>query len=52
MNCLAIYIITIGYAKAILKEIMISTDYHLSSLKYLPTSDSFCSYVFPYIAAA
>jgi len=51
MNCLAIYIITSGYAKAILREIMVSMDYHLSSSEYLPMSDSFCPYVLSYMAA-
>ena len=31
MNCLAIYISTHGYAKTILREIMVSISYHLSS---------------------
>ena len=31
MNCLAIYISTRGYAKTILREIMVSISYHLSS---------------------
>ena len=35
MNCLAIYIITSGYAKAILREIKVFMDYHLSSPEYL-----------------
>ena len=51
MNCLAIYIITSGYAKAILRENKVSTDYHLSSPEYLSISDSFYSHVFPYMAA-
>jgi len=33
MNCLAIYIITSGYAKAILREIMVPISYYLSSPK-------------------
>jgi len=52
MNCLAIYIITSGYAKAILRENKVSMDYYLSSPKYLPTSDGFCPYVFPHMVAA
>jgi len=52
MNCLAIYIITSGYAKAILREIKVSMDYHLSSPEYLPMSDSFYLHVLPYMAAA
>ena len=51
MNCLAIYIITSGYAKAILREITVSIDYHLSSSKYLSTSDSFCPHIFLHMAA-
>jgi len=51
MNCLAIYIITSGYAKAILRENKVSTDYYLSSSEYLPTSNSFCPYVLPHMAA-
>jgi len=31
MNCLAIYMSTHGYAKTILREIMVSINYHLSS---------------------
>jgi len=52
MNYLAIYIITSGYAKAILRENKVSTDYYLSSPKYLSTSDSFCPHVLPHMAAA
>ena len=52
MNCLAIYIITSGYAKAILRENKISMDYHLSSPEYLSTLDSFYLHVFPYMVAA
>ena len=52
MNCLAIYIITSGYVKAILRENKVSMDYHLSSPKYLSISDSFCPYVFPHMATA
>ena len=52
MNCLAIYIITSGYAKAILREITVPMDYHLSSPEYLPMSDSFCPHVLSYIVAA
>ena len=51
MNCLAIYIITSGYAKVILRENKIFTDYHLSSSEYFPMLDSFCSHVLPYMAA-
>ena len=52
MNCLAIYIITSGYTKAILRENKVSTDYHLSSPEYLSMSDSFCPYVLPHMMAA
>jgi len=52
MNCLAIYVITSGYAKAILRENKVSTDYHLSSPEYLPMSDSFCLHIFPHMVAA
>jgi len=51
MNCLAIYIITSGYAKAILREIKVSMDYHLSSPEYLPMLDSFCPHVLSHMAA-
>jgi len=51
MNCLAIYIITCGYAKAILRENKVSTDYYLSSPEYLPTSDGFCPRVLLHIMA-
>jgi len=52
MNCLAIYIITSGYAKTILGENKVFMDYHLSSSEYLPMSDSFCPHVLPHMAAA
>jgi len=52
MNCLAIYIITSGYAKAILRENKVSINYHLSSPEYLPMSDSFCPHIFPHMVAA
>ena len=52
MNCLAIYVITSSYAKAILRENKVSTNYHLSSSEYLPMSDSFCLHVFLHIVAA
>jgi len=52
MNCLAIYIITCGYAKAILREITVSMNYYLSSPEYLPMSDSFYSYVLLHMVAA
>jgi len=51
MNCLAIYIITCGYAMAILRENKVSTDYHLSSPEYLPMSDSFCPHVLSHMTA-
>ena len=52
MNCLAIYIITSGYAKAILREMSVFMDYYLSSSEYLPILDSFCPHVLPHMAAA
>jgi len=52
MICLAIYIIISGYAKAILREIMISMDYYLSSPEYFPMSNSFYPYVFSHMVAA
>jgi len=51
MNCLAIYIIIYGYAKAILRENKVSMDYHLSSPEYLPILDNFCLHVLPHIVA-
>ena len=52
MNCLAIYIITSGYAKAILREMKVSMDYHLSSPEEFLMSDSFCPHVLPHMVAA